>query len=153
MFWCLRDAGVLVFIVGMIACDGEGAAGGGTTELEILISDVLGRVRTPPAVREKILDAFEASGLSGHAFARKWGLTYSTFMTWVQRRRREREVGASHAEGSVPQVMALVEAVVGDDASGDADLEVEAPGGILLRLRGQRDVALAVEFLRALKSC
>lgn len=37
-------------------------------ELEILKTDVLGRVRMPRAKRELILERFEGSGMSGQAF-------------------------------------------------------------------------------------
>jgi hypothetical protein len=40
-----------------------------TTTAEILVQDTLGRVRTPRAKRERILDEYESSGMSGAAFA------------------------------------------------------------------------------------
>ncbi len=52
-----------------------------------LKTDVPGRVRTPLARREEILDAFEKSGLSGVAFAALTGVKYPTLANWIQRRR------------------------------------------------------------------
>jgi hypothetical protein len=46
---------------------------------ELLKRDVLGRVRTPKAKREEILDEFEKSGVSGAEFALLAGIKYPTF--------------------------------------------------------------------------
>jgi hypothetical protein len=43
---------------------------------ELLKADVLGRVRARPEHRERMLDAFEASAMSGQAFAIHHGLIY-----------------------------------------------------------------------------
>ena len=61
-----------------------------TTTTEVLKTDCLGRVKVSTDYREAVLDKFEASALSGQAFARKYGIKYSTFANWVQKRRRER---------------------------------------------------------------
>jgi hypothetical protein len=53
-----------------------------------LKTDDLGRVRTPQARRESLLDEYERSGLSGAKFAALTGIKYSTFATWAQRRRK-----------------------------------------------------------------
>lgn len=60
-----------------------------TTKKEdgVLKADVLGRIKTPKESREKILDEFESSGLSGKRFARLAGIRYPTFATWAQKRR------------------------------------------------------------------
>jgi hypothetical protein len=55
----------------------------------IIKTDVLGRVKTPAARREQLLDEFERSGLSGCKFAELAGIKYSTFATWGQKRRRQ----------------------------------------------------------------
>ena len=56
----------------------------------VLKRDLLGRVTTPKAQREALLDAFERSGLKGTSFARIAGVNYQTFASWIQKRRRER---------------------------------------------------------------
>lgn len=61
-----------------------------TTELTIMKTDKLGRIQTTAQDRETWLDAFEQSGMSGAAFARLHGISYTTFAGWRQRRRRER---------------------------------------------------------------
>ncbi len=117
-------------------------------ELELLKTDALGRVKVPPKKRETILDAFEQSGMSGSAFASHIGVTYQTFATWVQKRRRQREAPISTAERKQP--LELIEAVI-DTGSADALLEMEVLGGIKLRLSRREDIALVVELLRALQ--
>ncbi len=56
----------------------------------VLKQDVLGRVKTPAARREQLLDEFERSGLPGQKFAELTGIKYQTFATWAQKRRRQR---------------------------------------------------------------
>jgi len=59
-------------------------------EEKILKVDVLGRVRTSREEREAILDEFERSGLPGTRFAKRHGINYQTFATWIQKRKRTR---------------------------------------------------------------
>ena len=54
----------------------------------VLKSDGLGRVRTPVARRQSLLEEFEKSGLSGAKFAALAGVKYSTFAGWLHQRRR-----------------------------------------------------------------
>jgi hypothetical protein len=49
----------------------------------VLKTDKTGRVRTPSARREHLLDEYEHSGLSGATFAALAGIKYSTFAAWV----------------------------------------------------------------------
>ncbi len=98
---------------------------------EILKTDVLGRMKTPAARREQLLDEFERSGLSGQKFAEFAGLRYQTFATWVQKRRRQR--GAYPAQNAPPktaQTLRWLEAVA-DGAQTRSDKEPE--GGSVTR--------------------
>jgi len=49
-----------------------------------------GDARTDAARRSQLLSAFDRSGLSAAAFARRHGLNYTTFCGWRQRRARGR---------------------------------------------------------------
>jgi hypothetical protein len=60
------------------------------TDEAVLKQDVLGRVKTPKARREQLLDEFERSGLPGLKFAELAGIKYPTFATWAQKRRCQR---------------------------------------------------------------
>ena len=48
-----------------------------TNETNILKTDALGRITIPPQKREEILDAFEASSMTGAAFAKAHGIKVS----------------------------------------------------------------------------
>jgi len=63
------------------------------TTLEILKQDRKGRVRTPRAKQEVILDEYERGGMSGPEFAQYLGIKYQTFATWVQKRRKRKAGG------------------------------------------------------------
>lgn len=57
---------------------------------DILKTDLLGRITIGRAQRETILDVFEASGMTGSAFALHHGIKIQTFASWIQKRRRVR---------------------------------------------------------------
>ncbi len=57
------------------------------SEAVVLKTDRRGRVRTPLAQREALLDAFECSGLSGIKFAALHGVKDPSFANWVQHRK------------------------------------------------------------------
>jgi hypothetical protein len=57
--------------------DIQGSAGA------ILKTDTRGRVQRPVAQRERLLDEFEKSGLSGSKFAALVGVKYQTFAGWA----------------------------------------------------------------------
>jgi len=59
------------------------------TDEVVLKQDVLGRVKTPKARREQLLDEFERSGVSGQKFAELAGMKYQTLATWIQKRWRK----------------------------------------------------------------
>ena len=55
-----------------------------TTELskvdgDLIKTDCIGRIRVRPEHREKLLDAFESSNMSGQKFAEHCGVKYQTF--------------------------------------------------------------------------
>jgi len=88
----------------------------------VLKTDTRGRVVTPAARRESLLDEFERGGLSGAKFAQLTGLKYSTFACWLQRRRQAR--GAAPVAGKKDPAVAVrwLEAVV-EQAGQDAGSE------------------------------
>ena len=115
----------------------------------ILKTDSKGRMRTPLARREQLLDEFERSGLSGVKFAELTGLKYQTFATWAQRRRKQR--GAAAPAAAPPAQLRWLEAVVDQAAGTDpAGLCVQLPGGARLAVSTPQQAVLAAELLRAL---
>ena len=125
----------------------------------ILKVDVLGRVRTPRERRERILDAFEQSGMPGTRFAREHGINCQTFATWIQRRRRERgEYGrpAGRREtgrGTSSGTLTLAEVLMPDEKPEPAAaVRVELPGGASLTVTDASQAAVAAELIRRLSA-
>ena len=122
----------------------------------VLKQDVLGRVRTPKARREQLLDEFERSGLPGLKFAELAGIKYQTFATWAQKRRRQRGDYAAGkvtaAKKSVHWLEAVVEQAQGSVVKADGpDLVVHLPGGARVEIANGKQAALAALLVRALQ--
>ena len=120
------------------------------SQAPLLKTDVLGRVKTPAARREQLLDEFERSGTSGQKFAELVGVKYQTFATWVQQRKRRR---AATTKRKTPAKVRWLEAVVGQTAAHRTgpSLPVHLPGGIRLEISSARQIPLAAALLRALE--
>ena len=140
----------------------------------ILKTDTRGRVRTPAAQREGLLDAFERSGLSGMKFAALHGVKYPSFANWVQQRKRRRlaaVAGSGDVAGLTPEArMAGAgsgssnpfqwwEAVVGEEAAvgnraheetGSCALKLHLPDGVCMEITAGEQVGWAAQLLRAL---
>ena len=121
-----------------------------TKDGEILKRDTKGRIRTPLARREQLLDEFERSGLSGAEFAALTGLKYQTFAGWMQRRRKQRGA-AEPVDATTPAQLRWLEAVV-DQAAGAETVRlcVQLPGGAHVSVTTPQQAVLAAELLRAL---
>ena len=74
-----------------------------------LKTDVIGRVRITAKHREALLDAYEASSMTGMKFAAAHGVKYPTFASWIQRRRRDR---GQYEPSNEPVPAALFESLV-----------------------------------------
>ena len=122
---------------------------------QIIKTDVLGRVKTPSARREELLDEFERSGLSGRKFAELAGVNYQTFATWAQKRRRLRgSYKAVKAPVKAGEQVRWLQAVVEEAQAGKGDgplaLALELPGGARLEIRDRKQAVLAAALVRAL---
>jgi len=111
--------------------------------------DCLGRRRTPVERRQELLTAFRQSGLTQKAFARREGITYTTFCCWAQAERRKGKLPVAPAgrkrrrEGApVRFVEAKLPAAVA------APLEVRLPDGTSVRGTSAAEVAALVRALR-----
>ena len=122
----------------------------------ILKQDMLGRVKTPKARREQLLDEYERSGLPGLKFAELAGIKYQTFATWVQKRRRQR---GDHAAGklttarkSVQWLEAMMEPPPGAVVkAGAVFLVLHLPGGVRVEISDAKQVEMAAALVRALQ--
>ena len=112
---------------------------------QLLKVDMAGRVWTPRARREALLDEFERGGTPAAEFARLVGIKYPTFASWVQQRRRARAAGGV---GPAVAPVLWMEALVG--AGVPAALCVQLPGGARMEIGDAGAVALAAQLLRAL---
>ena len=118
-------------------------------ELRILKVDSRGWARMPPEKRERILDEFERSGMTGIAFAGLIGVEYPTFASWRRRRDRSRPRRPRIGRGREGPIR-FVEA---QPAENSLALEVELPGSARIRIVDRGQIPLVVELLRGLVSC
>jgi len=97
------------------------------------------RRRIPGLRRTRLLAAFERSGLSAAAFARRYGLHYTTFCGWRQRQ----------AKGQASPNFVQVELPSPATVSG---LVVEWDTAVRIRLADASQIALAAQLLQALNA-
>lgn len=131
----------------------------GAVDGEIFKRDKVGRVRVTRARREALLDEYERGGTSGAQFADYVGIKYSTFASWLQKRRRRQRLGAgvssqsgapkSKTRTSVQWLEAIVEAG-GKESSSGGTLRVHLPGGAYLNIGDGRQAGLAAVLLKNL---
>ena len=113
--------------------------------------DSKGRRITPKARREELLAAYEQSGLTQAAFARREGVKYQTFATWVSEgRRRSAAVGLSKSVVPVRFAEVNLPPPKPSELSANADaLSVTLPDGVVVRGAEAAAVAALVKALRA----
>jgi len=121
----------------------------------VLKTDGRGRVRTPPAQREALLDEFERSGLSGMRFAALHGVKYPSFANWVQGRRRRRAAEPQPVEGSPGGGRVAVQWLEAEVRTGEgrelpSGVMLHLPGGMRVELTHPQQVRLAVQLAQAL---
>ena len=122
----------------------------------VLKADGLGRVKTPAARRDSLLDEFERSGLCGAKFAALEGIKYQNFATWALRRRKQRGAGPTKAAASPADPVRWLEAVLEPAATNPGSprtvpVSLQLPGGARLELADVQQVVLAAALLRALE--
>ena len=139
-----------------------------TEDLTLVKTDCLGRVTVAKEQREKMLDAFEASSMSGAEFARTHGVPVMTFASWIQKRRkargdynneekrrelRMRKKSDSNQKPSAPQheVMNLIE-VTPQASMGSSELEIILPSGAKVQIKDESQIPLLKALIREL-SC
>ena len=113
----------------------------------ILKTDRRGRLRYSQEQKQTLLDAFDASGLSGPQFAAHHGVHYQTLVSWLRKRKQ--------ANGEHPAFKSLVPAVI-DHAHPEAvtasAIEMQFPCGMKLIVHSPSQVDLAVTLVRKLHS-
>lgn len=110
--------------------------------LEIGKQDEQGRRLAGETERRRLLEAFDASGLTQRLFARQEGINYFTFAGWL----RQRRLSQVSAKTVPPKKQAFVE--VGLNPSAAYALEVSLPGGVVVRGAYPAEVLALVKGLR-----
>ncbi len=113
--------------------------------VELVKTSRNGRIHYSREQREKVLDLFEQSGMSGKAFAEQHGIKYPTFAFW----RRQRKQAAA-APGEDGQGFVLAEIGTSDSRSGGA-LSLVLPCGSEVRASGESGVELLATLIRRLR--
>jgi hypothetical protein len=120
---------------------------------KLLKVDRLGRVRTTRRQRGAILAEFDQSGLSGTRFAEIHGIKYSTLVSWLQERKRERQASnqaiTSASAVTAPRIE-LTEVILPGLPESASALQVQLPGGISLQVADVHQARLAAELIRSL---
>lgn len=109
--------------------------------LTYLKTDTKGRVRTPAADREALLELFRQGSLSGAAFARMHGLRYSTFMCWIKK---------SRAAARTPAPSPFREVVLAPTPPRTEGMLVELPLGVRVRLERADQIPVIAALSRQL---
>ncbi len=99
--------------------------------------DTKGRKIADAARRAEVLAAYDASGLTQRAFARREGVNYYTLVNWLERRRQR-------TPRTQPVRFAQLRLGAGGPAAG---LEVCLPGGIVVRGHDVGQLAALVKAL------
>ena len=102
-----------------------------------------GRVRYTSEQKEKVLDLFEQSGMSGKAFAEEHGIKYPTFALW-RRQRRESRHGPEN-QNQVDEGFLLAEISPRRDVNDGLTLLL--PGGREVRACGPNGVDLLAQLI------
>lgn len=114
-------------------------------EIEILKTDRLGRVQRSREEVDTILDAFEASAMSGAEFARQHGLNYPSFASWRSRRRKEQK---RHADQSDPQGSSFTFFEVAAESCPQDSITIEFADQIKLKVATVAQVKIASALIR-----
>lgn len=119
----------------------------------ILETDTKGRVQTPAARRESLLDEFEQSGLSAAKFAALVGIKYQTFADWALRRRKQSGATALGAKPADPVrwLEAVVEQAQSSAPAKASSVRLHLPGGAHLELAQVNQAPLAAALLHSLE--
>jgi hypothetical protein len=119
----------------------------------IIETDEAGRVRTPAARRESLLDEFERSGLSGAKFATLAGIKYQTLAAWVRKRRSGRAVSTSapvRAVESARWLEAVVEQAQNPGCHNPTVMVLHLPAGVRVEVTDEKQAVLAAVLVQAL---
>jgi hypothetical protein len=122
---------------------------------QLLKTDSLARVRTPPQRKCELLEEFGRSGLTGAKFAELTGIKYSTFAAWVAKGKRARPADPTSTPPvdtatKVRWLEAVVDRAQNSVGKGSCVLTVQFGCGARADIADARQVELAAALLQAL---
>jgi len=112
----------------------------------IIKADRRGRLRYAAEHKQALIEAYQASGLSGPKFAELHGVPYQTLISWLKKRRA---VSAGH-----PVLASLVPAELEGEQchhASDPPLQILLAGGMKIVIHAPSQVATAAMLLRELQ--
>ena len=115
---------------------------------EILKVDSQGRVQVPKKRREALLEEFDRSGMTGAAFARHYGIRYTTFAYWL----RARRIKQQQPRRKAGEKFLLIEAKPEESSSGQESLDVELPNGCKVSVHSRNEAELAAVLINSLRT-
>ena len=121
------------------------------TEPSLIKTDALGRMHRTSEQRERILDEYERSGLSGPKFAALCGVKYQTFASWLARRKSGRQTHPKPSRHRKATQVRWLEGALQPAASRPTGLLLQLPGGVRTQISNQDQIALAAALVRALE--
>ena len=121
----------------------------------LIRSDRRGRLLVRAEQRAAILQAFDAGSLSAMAFCRQHGLSYSTFATWIQKRRRESSTSTPEVRAPALASPSFAEVQLDQPAifaQPRHPIKLNLPSGASVEIGDPSQMPLVVELLRHLSS-
>jgi hypothetical protein len=123
-----------------------------STQPTLIRTDVLGRMQRTPEQRERILDEYERSGLSGPKFAALCGVKYQTFASWLARRKSRRQAHSKHpARRKAATPVRWLEGSVQPAGASTTGLLLQLPGGVRAQISNDHHIPLTAALVRALE--
>jgi len=101
--------------------------------------------------RHRLVQAYRSSGLTQKAFCKREGIKYYTFVSWVGRLRQEEQKGKESSRGTSFREIVVKNQPTG--AGAKAGLEVELPGGIIVRGENTSSLAELIQKLGSQPRC
>lgn len=126
------------------------------TRPTLLRQDTRGRVRFSHEHKAAVLAEFAQSGMTGIAFAAHVGVKYPTFAGWLRRERINRQANQSSARTPAASKSAPSFQFIEADSTAPTlgvRLELELPGGVVLRIRESSQIPLVAQLLKSLRPC
>jgi hypothetical protein len=120
----------------------------------LIKTDVLGRMHRTREQRDRILEEYARSGVSGPKFAALCGVKYQTFANWLQVRKRQRNEypkAKPHRKSSRPVQWLEASVQAAGAPATFSGMLLHLPGGVRAEIATAQHVPLAAALVRALE--